>query len=46
MGGNFVWVVMFGVGLLGLWSTYQVRRGTVDREYVFRSEEESEMRML
>jgi hypothetical protein len=37
---------MFGVGLLGLWSTYSVRRGSMEREYIYGGGEESEMRML
>jgi len=32
LGGNFVWIVMFCVGLLGLYSTYQVVDGAEERQ--------------
>ncbi|KZS87809.1 MFS general substrate transporter [Sistotremastrum niveocremeum HHB9708] len=32
LGGNFVWLAMFGIGLLALWSTYQVVDGAEERE--------------
>ena len=41
MGGNLVWAVMFVISLLGLWSTYHVRDGAVERSYKrLRGEEE------
>ncbi len=46
LGGNFVWLIMFIVSLLGLWSTYKVRDGAVERAYKGVEAEESEMHLL
>ena len=41
--GNFVWVVMIGISILALFSTYQVRDGAVERSH---KHWEEEMRVL
>ena len=39
--GNFVWVVMIGISILALFSTYQVRDGAVERSHKHWEEEMS-----